>query len=83
MKSPNEMTSQEIEDEILRLQKVLDIQEQSLGEVQTEISTTKKYLIDLNDKIKKAEYNIKMTNQDIRNLEKIYKWRALRKEKGY
>jgi ribosomal protein S13 len=82
MKEYSEMTSQEIEDEILKYQAMLSIQEKSLDTVETQICTIEKTLIDLKDSKLKARNNIKETKRDIDNLNNIWKWRSIRREKG-
>jgi len=83
IKDYNEMSTQEIEDEVLNLQTRHNTQCEHLEKVEFYLSRHEKRIIDLKDMKKKAHRNMAQTKIDIKNLENIFKWRALRKERGY
>jgi len=76
------MSSNECEDEIMRLQGELNKQVENMGDVQAEIRKNRIEYGLLKDKEFKAEEVIRRTKQEIKNIEGVFKWRALRKEKG-
>ena len=78
----SEMTTEQIEDEILLQQKGLNTEMDNLGVVQETITDYKSKLILLEDKKFKAREVIRRTKQVISNLEQIFKWRSIRKDKG-
>ena len=74
-KNYDAMSSEEIDNEILLIQKELNTQIENLGIVQVEMTNLKRKELE-------AKEVIRRTKQDIRNLENVYKWRALKREKG-
>jgi hypothetical protein len=78
----NAMTTEEIENEILKEQTSLNSEMDNLGVIQETITDYKSKLIMLEDKKFKAREVIRRTKQVIDNLQNVFKWRSIRRDKG-